>query len=158
MHFCAGVPDVQSSNVARIPCRAGSNWRTTMSDIGVTSNAPDFQNFLSDTSGIADGGGPQNDPLMNLEQEIRAILSLVAQQLASSGDNAPPGGNNVDLSTPAAGGGAGQPAPSGAQFVPGTNAPTASTGHGSVNLNGFGSLQLPTGTDGHVSTVGAGQL
>ncbi|WP_166915691.1 polysaccharide lyase family 7 protein [Burkholderia sp. Ax-1720] len=59
-------------------------------------------------------------------------------------------------------GGVGTPASTGggasASGVAASSGPAPGNGPGAVNLNGFGSLQLPSGSNGHVDTVGAGQL
>ncbi|MEK6366296.1 MAG: polysaccharide lyase family 7 protein [Burkholderia gladioli] len=59
-------------------------------------------------------------------------------------------------------GGVGTPASTGSGASPGgfaaSSGPAPGNGPGAVNLNGFGSLQLPSGSNGHVDTIGAGQL
>ncbi|NIF91901.1 polysaccharide lyase family 7 protein [Burkholderia sp. Cy-637] len=59
-------------------------------------------------------------------------------------------------------GGVGTPASTGggasASGVAASSGPAPGNGPGAVNLNGFGSLQLPSGSNGHVDTIGAGQL
>ncbi|WP_186197215.1 polysaccharide lyase family 7 protein [Burkholderia gladioli] len=59
-------------------------------------------------------------------------------------------------------GGVGTPASTGGGASPGgfaaSSGPAPGNGPGAVNLNGFGSLQLPSGSNGHVDTIGAGQL
>ncbi|WP_186067009.1 polysaccharide lyase family 7 protein [Burkholderia gladioli] len=63
-------------------------------------------------------------------------------------------------------GGVGTPASTGGGALAGASAsgfaassgPAPGNGPGAVNLNGFGSLQLPSGSNGHVDTIGAGQL
>ncbi|MFW6851447.1 polysaccharide lyase family 7 protein [Burkholderia gladioli] len=59
-------------------------------------------------------------------------------------------------------GGVGTPASTGggasASSFAASSGPAPGNGPGAVNLNGFGSLQLPSGSNGHVDTIGAGQL
>ncbi|MDN7749275.1 polysaccharide lyase family 7 protein [Burkholderia gladioli] len=89
----------------------------------------------------------------------------------SGGGGAPamPSGGGGGSGMPVAGalgsggqGGVGTPASTGggasAGGVAASSGPAPGNGPGAVNLNGFGSLQLPSGSNGHVDTIGAGQL
>lgn len=62
-------------------------------------------------------------------------------------------GGQGDVGTPASTGGGASPGGFAA-----SSGPAPGNGPGAVNLNGFGSLQLPSGSNGHVDTIGAGQL
>ncbi|BCQ52917.1 polysaccharide lyase family 7 protein [Burkholderia gladioli] len=66
-------------------------------------------------------------------------------------------GGQGGVGTPASTGG-GASAGASASGVAASSGPAPGNGPGAVNLNGFGSLQLPSGSNGHVDTVGAGQL
>jgi hypothetical protein len=73
--------------------------------------------------------------------------------LASSGGTPPAA--PASASAPAGTGSAGDPASASGASSIGSAFPT---GPGKVNLAGFGSLQLPSGSDGNVDTVGSGSL
>ncbi|WP_186052710.1 polysaccharide lyase family 7 protein [Burkholderia gladioli] len=66
-------------------------------------------------------------------------------------------GGQGGVGTPASTGG-GASAGASAGGVAASSGPAPGNGPGAVNLNGFGSLQLPSGSNGHVDTIGAGQL
>jgi len=128
-----------------------------------------------DTGSFGAGNAGQEQLMLELLQEILQILNQTYQnQNGSSG-----GGGG----TPAVGGAGAPsvPAPSGGGFAPPAPAsagsggtPPASTpsvgaaspsstngavgGPSSVDLSGFGSLQLPSGSNGHVDTISGGQL
>ncbi|WP_369065978.1 polysaccharide lyase family 7 protein [Burkholderia gladioli] len=66
-------------------------------------------------------------------------------------------GGQGGVGTPASTGGGASASASASGFAA-SSGPAPGNGPGAVNLNGFGSLQLPSGSNGHVDTIGAGQL
>lgn len=114
--------------------------------------------------------------IMEILQEILQILSQ-SQQGSDDGTGSPSGGSSTPPisdgdggcnggyggsgsvggsgGTRSVGGGSGSGS-RGVQFTNGAGAPVS--GPSKVDLSGFGDLQLPSGSAGHVDTVGAGQL
>lgn len=153
-----------------------------MSGLGIQNNySVNPTDYLNGSSGVGNSSVNMQQLMMELIQEILQILN---QNQSGSGGGTPAigggggggggsGGGFPSMPSPAAGGGGGGSfggapavgsgssggggsAPGGVSSVPGTSAP--GNGPSSVNLSGFGSLQLPSGSNGHVDTVGAGQL
>ncbi|MBJ9660951.1 polysaccharide lyase family 7 protein [Burkholderia gladioli] len=156
--------------------------------VGIQNNYAVNSTAYPSGSGAADGSGSANSLQQSIMQLIQQMLIELMQMLQDpNGNGASSGGGSGGANgggsggggapampsmggsgMPVAGaldsggqGGVGTPASTGgasAGGVAASSGPAPGNGPGAVNLNGFGSLQLPSGSNGHVDTIGAGQL
>lgn len=149
--------------------------------VGIQNNYAVNSTAYPSGSGAADGSGSANSLQQSIMQLIQQMLIELMQMLQDpNGNGASSGGGGGGANGGGSGGGGGSGMPvagalgSGGQGGVGTPAstgggasasgfaassgPAPGNGPGVVNLNGFGSLQLPSGSNGHVDTIGAGQL
>ncbi|MGN4194713.1 polysaccharide lyase family 7 protein [Burkholderia gladioli] len=152
--------------------------------VGIQNNYAVNSTAFPSGSGAADGSGSANSLQQSIMQLIQQMLTELMQMLqdpngngassggggggGSGGGGAPAMPSMGGSGMPVAGalgsggqGGVGTPASTGgasAGGVAASSGPAPGNGPGAVNLNGFGSLQLPSGSNGHVDTIGAGQL